>query len=121
MPNLTRGQIKKANKKHGGKFAPKYGAFSILQNKIEDVVDRSTKLWKTIYKLINDKDVEVDKAKTSEKEKKAKAMEKKIEEKKGELEKQEEKREEEKEDEEDKEKGEEEIQKGENMATAKQQ
>ena len=36
MSNLTRGQITKANKKHGGKFSPKYRAFNILKNKIED-------------------------------------------------------------------------------------
>lgn len=30
MPNLTRGQIPKENKKHIGKFKPKYRAFSIL-------------------------------------------------------------------------------------------
>lgn len=30
MSDLTRGQITKANKKHSGKFTPKYRAFSIL-------------------------------------------------------------------------------------------
>ena len=44
MPDLTRGQITKANKKHGGKFVPKYRVFNILQNKIEDVVNKSTQL-----------------------------------------------------------------------------
>ena len=48
MPELTRGQIAKENKKHGGKFAPKYRAFYILQNKIEEVVNKSTKLLKSI-------------------------------------------------------------------------
>lgn len=49
MPELAKGQIRKANKKHGTKFAPKYRAFSILQNKIEDVVNKSTLMWKVIY------------------------------------------------------------------------
>ena len=44
MLELTRGQIVKANKKHEGKFAPKYRAFCILQNKIEEVVNKPTKL-----------------------------------------------------------------------------
>ena len=51
IPDLTRGQITKAHKKHGGKFAPKYRAFSILQNNIEDVVKNSTLMWKVIYGL----------------------------------------------------------------------
>jgi hypothetical protein len=88
MPNLSRGQITKANKKHAGKFTPKYRAFSILQNKIEDVVNTSTKIWKLIYGLTTVKDGEEDplkeqhtekgeKAKPSEREK----VEEKIEEK----------------------------------------
>ena len=58
MLDLTRGQITKANKKHGGKFALKYRTFNILHNKIEDVVNKSTKLWKSIYKLTDEKDGE---------------------------------------------------------------
>ena len=49
MPKLTKGQITKANKKNGGRFAPKYRAFNILQNNIEDVVKKSTLMWKLIY------------------------------------------------------------------------
>ena len=60
MPELSRGQITKANKKHGSKFAPKYRAFSILQNKIEDVVTKSTKMCKLIYGLTTIKDGEED-------------------------------------------------------------
>ena len=51
MPELIKGQITKANKKHGRKFTPKYRAFSILQNNIEDVVKKSTLMWKVIYGL----------------------------------------------------------------------
>ncbi len=126
MPDLTRGQITKVTKKHGGKFTPKYRAFNILQNKIEDVVNKSTQLWKTIYKITDDKDEEANKEKASakekieekkvegnqEEEKKEKATTKGDEEKKGE---------EEKKEEEDKEKGEEEEpQKGEDTSTTKQ-
>ena len=60
MPELTRGQITKANKKHGNKFSPKYRAFNILQNKIEEVVNKSTRLWKSIYGLTTVKDGEED-------------------------------------------------------------
>ena len=49
--DLTKGQIRKENKKHGRKFAPKYRAFHILQNNIEDVVNKSTLMWKVIYGL----------------------------------------------------------------------
>ena len=105
MPDLRRGQISKANKKHSGKFAPKYTTFSILQNKIKDVVNKSKKLWKSIYKLIDDKDEDTNKAKTSEKEKEAKTVEEekeiaKQEEEKKEKEKEKEKAEEKKGDEE---------------------
>ena len=51
MPKLTRGKISKENKKHGKFFSPKYMEFNILQKKIEDVVNKSTKLWKLIYGL----------------------------------------------------------------------
>lgn len=60
MPYLTKGQITKANKKHGRKFAPKYRAFSILQNNIEDVVNKSTKMWKLVYGLTTIKQGEED-------------------------------------------------------------
>ena len=51
MPKLTKGKIVKANKKYGSRFSPKYRAFSILQNNIEDVVKKSTQMWKLIYGL----------------------------------------------------------------------
>ena len=51
MPELTKGQITKATKKHGNNFYPKYRAFNILQNNIEDVVNKSTKIWNLIYNL----------------------------------------------------------------------
>ena len=35
---LKKGQIIKKTKKYGSRFQPKYRAFSILQNNIEDVV-----------------------------------------------------------------------------------
>ena len=34
IPELTKGQITKAKKKHGARFSPKYRAFQILQNQI---------------------------------------------------------------------------------------
>ena len=43
MPKLTRGQITKVSKKHSSNFSPKYRAFWILQNNIEDV-QKSTKI-----------------------------------------------------------------------------
>ena len=60
MLELTKVKITKANKKHGRKFAPKYRAFSILQNKIEDVVKMSTQMWKLIYGLTTVKEGEED-------------------------------------------------------------
>ena len=60
MQELTRGQITKENKKHGRKFAPKYWAFSILQNNIKDVVNKSTKMWKLLYGLTTIKEGEED-------------------------------------------------------------
>ena len=124
MPDLARGQITKANKKHSGKFTPKYRASSILQKKIEDVVSKSTKIWKLIYGLTTVKDGEEDplEGQNTEQEDKVEPSEKeKVEEKvtkKGE----EEKKEEEKKDEEEKEKGEEEeTQRQDEMATVEQE
>ena len=54
LPDLTKDQIKKIVKRHNNRFIPKYRAFSILQNKIEEVVQRSTRLWKVIYKKVED-------------------------------------------------------------------
>ena len=51
MPKLSKGKITKANKKNGNKFSPKYRAFNILQNNIEDVVKKSILMWKLIYGL----------------------------------------------------------------------
>ena len=42
LPDLTKGQIANANKRHNSKFSPKYKAFYILQNKIEHIVNKST-------------------------------------------------------------------------------
>ena len=47
-----RGKITKENKKYGSKFSPKYRVFIILQNNIEDVVKKSTQMWKLIYVLM---------------------------------------------------------------------
>ena len=60
MLEVTKGQINKASKKHGTKFSPKYRAFNILQNNIEDVVNKSTKIWKLIYDLTTMKPKEED-------------------------------------------------------------
>ena len=51
MPKLTKGKIVKENKKYGSIFSPKYRAFNIHQNNIEDVVKKSTHMWKLIYGL----------------------------------------------------------------------
>ena len=52
MPKLSKAQISKAIKKYVVRFTPKYRAFSILQNNIEDVVKKSTEMWKLTYGLI---------------------------------------------------------------------
>ena len=51
IPELIKGKITQDNKKHERKFVPKYKAFSILQNNIEDVVKKFTLTWKIIYGL----------------------------------------------------------------------
>ena len=51
FPELTKGKITKKTKKYGSRFQPKYIAFIILQNNIEDVVQRTTQMWKIIYGL----------------------------------------------------------------------
>ena len=54
LPDLTKGQITNVVKRHNNGFTPKYRAFSILQNKIEEVVNKSKRLWKFLYKKIDD-------------------------------------------------------------------
>ena len=88
--DLNKGQITKANKRHNRKFSPKYRAFCILQNKIEDVVNKSTQLWKSIYKTKNDVYEEEYKVEASTKRKEEKEIGKREEEKKGEEKKKEE-------------------------------
>lgn len=51
MSELSEGQITKANKKYGSKFAPKYRIFNIFQKKIEDFVKKSKQMWRLIYRL----------------------------------------------------------------------
>ena len=93
LPDLTKSQIKNVVKRHNNRFTPKYRAFSIFQNKIEEVVRKSTKLWKIIYKKIDDVFDEEYKVEASAKEKETneerrkKVEEKKVEEKKEEEEK----------------------------------
>ena len=60
MLEFTKGKIIKENKKYGSRFAPRYKAFSILQNNIEDVVKESTQMWKLIYGLTTVKEGEED-------------------------------------------------------------
>ena len=90
MPKLTKGQITKERKKHGRKFSPKYRAFNILQNNIEDFVNKSTKIWKLIYGLttmklgeedpLEDKDNEEEEENDKEEEEKKELREKIVEE-----------------------------------------
>ena len=51
MYELTKAKIAKAIKKYLVKCTPMYKSFSILQNNIEDVVKKSTQIWKFIYGL----------------------------------------------------------------------
>ena len=51
MLELKKVQISKAMKKYALRFVPKYKAFNILQNNIEDVVKKNTKMWKLTYGL----------------------------------------------------------------------
>ena len=89
LPDLTKSQILNANKRHKNSFTPKYRAFSILQNKIEEVVNKSKRLWKFLYKKIDDVFDEEYKAEASAKtkeekeERRKKVEEKRVEEKKG--------------------------------------
>ena len=90
LPDLTKSQIANAVKRHNNRFTPKYKAFSILQNKIDEVVNKSTRLWKVLYKKIDDvfdKEYKAEasaKTKEAKEERRKKVEEKKIEEKKGE-------------------------------------
>ena len=78
-------QITKKVQKYGNKFQPKHRAFNILQNNIEEVVQRTTQMWKIIYGLATLKQGEEDPFKGTGKEeekKEDKEEEKKEEEKK---------------------------------------
>ena len=90
LPDLTKSQIENAMKRHNNKFTPKYRAFSILQNKIEEVVNKSTRLWKVLYKNIDDvfdeeyKEEAISKPKEAREERRKRVEEKMIEEDKNE-------------------------------------
>ena len=92
---MTKGQITNAVKRHNNRFASKYRAFSIFQNKIEEVVKKSTRLWKFFNKKIDDvfneeyKEEASAKSKEAKEERRKKVEEKKIEEKKDEEEEEE--------------------------------
>lgn len=43
LPDLTREQVSKVVKRHNNKFTPKYRAFFILQNIIEEIFQRTMK------------------------------------------------------------------------------
>lgn len=58
MPKLSKAQISKDVKKYAVRFVPKYRSFSILQNNIEDVVKKSTQMWKVTYGLAKVKEGE---------------------------------------------------------------
>ena len=60
MLELTKGQFAKVVKKYAVRFTPKYRAFSILQNNIEDVVKKSTQIWKVTYGLTTTKKGELE-------------------------------------------------------------
>ena len=60
FPKFKRGKITKKAQKYGCKFQPKYRAFNILQNKIEDVIQKATQMWKIIYGLATPKQGEED-------------------------------------------------------------
>ena len=81
MPELTKFQITKANKKYGGIFSPKYRAFQILKNQIEDVVKKSTSIWKVIYGLKIVKEGEEDPFEGKDDEKEEEKEERQVEEK----------------------------------------
>ena len=51
MSELDKKMIAKAMKRHKSKFSPKHKAFYILKKNIEDVVTKSTSIWKWIYGL----------------------------------------------------------------------
>ena len=57
---FKRVQITKKVQKYSKKFQPKLRTFSILQNNIEEVVQRTTKMWKIIYGLATLKEGEED-------------------------------------------------------------
>ena len=54
LSNLTKEQVTQAIKWHNKRFTPKYRAFSILQNKIEEVLQRTTRAQKNLYKKTED-------------------------------------------------------------------
>lgn len=74
LPNLKKDQITNVVKRHNSRFTPKYREFFILQNKIEDVVNKSTRLWKVVYKKVDDVFNEEYKVEESAKEKEMKEI-----------------------------------------------
>ena len=55
MPNLSKKEIKEEIFKHERRWTPRFKAFQILSNKIEDVVQSTLKLWKSIFDIDKEK------------------------------------------------------------------
>lgn len=72
MLELSKAAMEKSIKRYTRRFVPKYRAFNILQNNIEDVVQKSKQVWKLTYGLSTSEEVvqtpiEVGKEKEEEK------------------------------------------------------
>ena len=68
FPEVKKVQITKKVQKYNNIVQPKYRAFSILQNKIEEVVQRTTQIWRIIYGLVTLKQGQEDPFKETNKE-----------------------------------------------------
>lgn len=58
MPELSKANMTKAIKRYVAIFVSKYRAFNILQNSIEDVIQKSKQMWKITYRLLTSREVE---------------------------------------------------------------
>ena len=69
MLELSKDEISKSIKKYVVIFVPKYKEFIILQNNIEDIVQKSKQMWKVTYGLSTSREPDQTPIKVAEDEK----------------------------------------------------
>ena len=70
MPTFSNKDVKNALTRYEGRYAPRFTTFQILAKNDEDVVQNSTRIWKTIFNSVDLSNKEEEEVKEKEEEEK---------------------------------------------------